>query len=37
MPFCTIVEFDWNETADRARFEELLASAALTRRPPTAA
>jgi hypothetical protein len=34
MPFCTIVEFDWKETADRARFEELFASVGADQAPP---
>ena len=26
MPFCTIVEFEWDETFDRERFTSLMAS-----------
>ena len=25
MPFCTIVEFEWSEDLDRARFEQMIA------------
>ena len=37
MPFCTIVEFEWDETFDREGFARTISGAAGKRRLPMAA
>jgi hypothetical protein len=34
MPYCTIVEFEWDETSDRERFADLVAKAGEAAPPP---